>query len=222
MFEKRKAVNFFRSYWEIAQELSDADRVKFYDAILKMLFTGEQSELTGMSKFAFISQKHSLTKQIQGFTDIMKRYENDLPKLAPTLVPSLPPIVPPTLQVQVKEEVYNINDKLLSEIEISDVEVSLQTYFIVAKNFQELFIRNLREKSISTVTQERAKFKNYVNPIRLMIENNECTLQDLRDVWSYLSSPKSEFWKKNILSTSKLREQIVKLIFETKKHEKDK
>ena len=29
MFEKRKAVNFFRSYWEIAQELSEADRVKF-------------------------------------------------------------------------------------------------------------------------------------------------------------------------------------------------
>jgi hypothetical protein len=119
-------------------------------------------------------------------------------------------------------DIIDINNKLLSEIEISDVEVSLQTYFIVAKNFQELFIRNLREKSISTVTQERAKFKNYVNPIRLMIENNECTLQDLRDVWSYLSSSKSEFWKKNILSTSKLREQIVKLIFETKKHEKDK
>jgi hypothetical protein len=219
MFEKRKAVNFFRSYWEIAQELSDADRVKFYDAVLKMLFTGQETELKGMSKFAFISQKHSLSKQIQGFTDIMKRYENDLPTLPPKVAPN----VAPKLQVQVQEEeVYNINNKLLSEIEISDVEVSLQTYFIVAKNFQELFIRNLREKSISTVTQERAKFKNYVTPIRLMIENNECTLQDLRDVWSYLSSSKSEFWKKNILSTSKLREQIVKLIFETKKHEKDK
>lgn len=215
MFEKRKAVNFFRSYWEIAQELSEADRVKFYDAILKMLFTGEESELTGMSKFAFISQKHSLSKQVQGFTDIMKRYENELP----TVAPNLPPIVPPTLQVQVKEEeeVYNINNKLLSEIEISDVEDCLQNYFIIAKNFQELFIRNLTEKSISTVTQKNAKFKNYVTPIRLMIENNECTLQDLRDVWSYLSSPKSEFWKKNILSTTKLREQIVKLIFETKK-----
>lgn len=114
-------------------------------------------------------------------------------------------------------DIIDINNKLLSEIEISDVEVSLQNYFIIAKNFQELFIRNLEEKSISTVTQKNAKFKNYVTPIRLMIENNECTLQDLREVWSYLSSPKSEFWKKNILSTSKLREQIVKLIFETKK-----
>lgn len=114
-------------------------------------------------------------------------------------------------------DIIDINNKLLSEIQISDVEVSLQNYFIIAKNFQELFIRNLTEKSISAVTQKNAKFKNYVTPIRLMIENNECTLQDLRDVWSYLSSPKSEFWKKNILSTSKLREQIVKLIFETKK-----
>jgi hypothetical protein len=132
------------------------------------------------------------------------------------------PPLKPMVEANIISNNNNINNKLLSEIEISDVEVSLQTYFIVAKNFQELFIRNLREKSISTVTQERAKFKNYVTPIRLMIENNECTLQDLRDVWSYLSSSKSEFWKKNILSTSKLREQIVKLIFETKKHEKDK
>ena len=114
-------------------------------------------------------------------------------------------------------DIININNKLLSEIEISDVEVSLQNYFIIAKNFQELFIRNLNEKSISAKHQEKATFKNYVTPIRLMIENNECTLQDLRDVWTYLSSAKSEFWKKNILSTTKLREQIVKLIFETKK-----
>jgi hypothetical protein len=114
-------------------------------------------------------------------------------------------------------DIIDINNKLLSEIEISDVEDNLKKYFEIAKNFQELFIRNLTDKSISAVTQKNAKFKNYVTPIRLMIENNECTLQDLRDVWSYLSSPKSEFWKKNILSTTKLREQIVKLIFETKK-----
>lgn len=114
-------------------------------------------------------------------------------------------------------DIININNKLLSEIEISDVEDNLKKYFEIAKNFQELFIQNLTEKSISAVTQKNAKFKNYVTPIRLMIENNECTLQDLRDVWSYLSSPKAEFWKKNILSTTKLREQIVKLIFETKK-----
>jgi hypothetical protein len=128
-------------------------------------------------------------------------------------------MVEPPLEVVVDANIIsnNINNKLLSEIEISDVEDNLKKYFEIAKNFQELFIQNLTEKSISAVTQKNAKFKNYVTPIRLMIENNECTLQDLRDVWSYLSSPKAEFWKKNILSTTKLREQIVKLIFETKK-----
>jgi hypothetical protein len=128
-------------------------------------------------------------------------------------------MVEPPLEVVVDTNIIsnNINNKLLSEIEISDVEDNLKKYFEIAKNFQELFIQNLTEKSISAVTQKNAKFKNYVTPIRLMIENNECTLQDLRDVWSYLSSPKAEFWKKNILSTTKLREQIVKLIFETKK-----
>lgn len=114
-------------------------------------------------------------------------------------------------------DIININNKLLSEIEISDVDISLKDYFNIAKEFQRLFIKNLQEKNISTKTQEKATFKNYVTPIRLMIENNECTLQDLRDVWTYLKSPNSEFWKKNILSTATLRKQIIRLIFEAKK-----
>lgn len=117
--------------------------------------------------------------------------------------------------------IININNKLLSEIEISDVDISLKDYFNIAKEFQRLFIKNLQEKNISTKTQEKATFKNYVTPIRLMIENKECTLQDLRDVWTYLKSPNSEFWKKNILSTATLRKQIIRLIFEAKKNEKN-
>lgn len=106
----------------------------------------------------------------------------------------------------------NINNCLLSEIKISDVENSMLKYFEVAKNFQSLFIDNLKEKNASIVNQEKATFKNYVTPIRLMIENKEATLQDLRDVYCYLSDERGEFWKSNILSTDKLRKQIVKLV----------
>lgn len=107
---------------------------------------------------------------------------------------------------------YNIYNTLLSEIEISDVELNLVQYFKIAKEFQRLFIENLKEKGASYSTQEKATFKNYITPIRLLMENKEATRDDLIDVWEYLSSKEGEFWKKNILSTSKLREKIQPLI----------
>lgn len=109
------------------------------------------------------------------------------------------------------------NTSLLSEIEISDVQLDLIEYFKIAKEFQRLFIKNLKEKNVSTVHQEKATFKNYVDPVRLMLTNKECTVDDLREVWNYLESKESEFWKKNILSTATLRKQIVTLIMEARK-----
>jgi len=76
----RKAFNFYRSYWEVANELNDKDRLAFYDALLKKQFTNEDTELNGMVKFAYLSQKHSIDKQIDGYISQMsKRYPNEDP-----------------------------------------------------------------------------------------------------------------------------------------------
>ena len=68
----RKAFNFYRSYYEIAIELNDKDRLAFYDALLKRQFTGVETELKGMAKFAYVSQKHSIDLQIKGYMDKTK------------------------------------------------------------------------------------------------------------------------------------------------------
>jgi hypothetical protein len=68
----RQAFKFYRSYWDVANELNDKDRLAFYDALLKRQFTGEETELNGMVKFAYISQKHSIDKQIKGYEDKTK------------------------------------------------------------------------------------------------------------------------------------------------------
>lgn len=65
----RKAFNFYRSYWEVANELNDKDRLEFYDALLKREFTGKESELSGMVKFAYLSQKHSIDNQVEGYVN---------------------------------------------------------------------------------------------------------------------------------------------------------
>ena len=66
---KRKAFNFFHSYYDVGKELNDKDRLQFYDALLKKQFENIDSELSGMAKFAYISQSHSIEAQIKGYFD---------------------------------------------------------------------------------------------------------------------------------------------------------
>ena len=67
---KRKGFNFFRSYFDVYNELSDKDKVQFMDALLDRQFLGIKPEgLTGMAKFAYISQTNSIDSQVKGYED---------------------------------------------------------------------------------------------------------------------------------------------------------
>jgi hypothetical protein len=79
---QRKAFNFFASYFEVARELSDKDRLAFYDALILEQFTGVKTELQGMAKFAYLSQRHSIDAQINGFNQRLKRGDTDLQPLS--------------------------------------------------------------------------------------------------------------------------------------------
>ena len=63
----RKAFNFYRSYYDIAKELPEQDKLLFLWAILQRQFEGIEPNLKGMSNFAYISQKHSIDSQVLGY-----------------------------------------------------------------------------------------------------------------------------------------------------------
>lgn len=65
--EERKAFSFYRSYYDVAKELPKAARLDYLMAILNYQFTGEEDELKGMAKFAYMSQKHSIDRQLEGY-----------------------------------------------------------------------------------------------------------------------------------------------------------
>ena len=65
----RKGFNFYRSYFDVAMELPDKDRLAFYDALVKRQFLGEEPALTGMAKLAYISQKYVIDAQVKGWED---------------------------------------------------------------------------------------------------------------------------------------------------------
>ena len=67
---KRKGFNFFRSYFDVFNELPEKDKLTFITALLNKQFLGvEPTELEGISKFAYISQKHSIDSQVKGYED---------------------------------------------------------------------------------------------------------------------------------------------------------
>jgi len=71
---KRKGFNFFRSYYDVYNELeTDKDKVAFIDALLDRQFLGvKPSNLKGMVKFAYVSQVNSIDTQVKGYEDRMK------------------------------------------------------------------------------------------------------------------------------------------------------
>lgn len=71
---KRKGFNFFRSYYDVFNELeTDKDKLSFIEALLDKQFLGiNPTKLKGMSKFAYISQCHSIETQVKGYEDKTK------------------------------------------------------------------------------------------------------------------------------------------------------
>jgi hypothetical protein len=87
----RIAFNFYVSYWTTGKELDDDDRLAFYDALLKKQFTGQDTDLTGMARFAYLSQKYSIDRQVKGWEDKTQK------SLTPTQHPTEPPIEDPSI-----------------------------------------------------------------------------------------------------------------------------
>lgn len=94
---KRKGFNFFRSYYDVFNELSDEDKLAFIEALLDKQFLGiNPTDLKGLAKFAWISQVNSIDSQVKGYED------KTGVKLAPTVGGSERVENTPTEQVEGK------------------------------------------------------------------------------------------------------------------------
>jgi hypothetical protein len=82
---KRKGFNFFRSYYDVYNELETAeDKVLFLDALFDRQFLGIKPDLPkGMAKFAYISQTNSIDSQVKGYEDKLKSINKGVPNFDP-------------------------------------------------------------------------------------------------------------------------------------------
>lgn len=114
---KRKAFKFYRSYYDVYNELNNKDKLKFIEALLDRQFQGiKPTGLTDMVKFAYLSQEHSIDLQVKGYEDATGK------KLTPNIDPLVDPpkggLVDPSKQEKEKEQekvesIYVDYDKLL-------------------------------------------------------------------------------------------------------------
>lgn len=195
---------------------------KIYKSELESRFTDGRESISNaiedLVKLGFLGKTENPKEQgkFSGFTYTVKPLRVNRNGSTATENPQL---------INTNKEITNkekniINNILLSKIKISDLPQDKNSlmYFDIATKFVSAFMANkiyLGDKNVKNL--EEAKYKAYVDPIRLLIETDKYTKEELRIVYNFLCGPKSDFWKPNILSTSKLREKFSKLLIEAKK-----
>ena len=135
----RKAINFFRSYFEVAKELNDKDRLAFYDALLNKQFENIEPELKGMANFAYISQKHSIDAQVKGYFDKTKDEQFN-----PTQPPKIAPTQPPYLQEKGQEKE---KEQEKGEVQVVGKKIQLREFvYISQSNLDKLYSEYLEHE----------------------------------------------------------------------------
>lgn len=111
----------------------------------------------------------------------------------------------------------NVNDNkqlLMSEANASNVTEANKIYFPLAEAFYILFKKNESALDVKWNHLKKCTAKNFIDPVRLMIEIDERSEADIILVGNFLKA--DEFWMPNIQSTSKLREKFDQLITKAK------
>ncbi len=103
-----------------------------------------------------------------------------------------------------------LEKKLLIEVKNSEVGDNQKLAFKWAIKFQQLFLKNLKNKGAPLKKIKEASFEDFVEPIQNMLEKDGTTETQLQLAYELLH--RDEFWKGIIIDTNKLREKIIQLI----------
>jgi hypothetical protein len=95
-----------------------------------------------------------------------------------------------------------IKKEYMSELKDSDItDYSLK----IAFEFWKLFKKNLSEFNRNSQSLNNAKCEDWVGPVKLLMDKDNKTEKDFREVYNFLVN--NTFWKDKIYSTSKFRKK---------------
>lgn len=124
-----------------------------------------------------------------------------------------------TMKPQDTDTINKNGKKCKNEIKIlvSELKNSNELYEKITYSYWQLFNSNLNKFEINSTDLKKAKAKNWITNIRLMMENDNRTHNEILEVFDFLKN--NEFWAKNILSTAKLREKFETLLIQARTNE---
>ena len=109
---------------------------------------------------------------------------------------------------------------LLSAVEENSIQESEKRFYEIATSFQDMLIEKFTSQKLSCRNIENAKYVNWINDIRLMLETDKRSVDDIRQIWNFLKKEtigEDDFaWFLNIQSMSKLRVQFEKVLNKAK------
>lgn len=107
-----------------------------------------------------------------------------------------------------------LNNKKISEIEISEVPYEEKDLFRYGLDIQNVILRNANQKNIPLKKVENVTYSSWINPLKLMLEKDNVTENHLKMIIEYLRDPDNEFWRKTILDSKGLRKNCSKILTE--------
>lgn len=116
------------------------------------------------------------------------------------------------------KNVKNENN-LLTEVKTSDVPLEQVEYYQIALNIQKKIRETLLEGGSSTAQIDKAKYKTWVDPIRLMMTADGITREQINKAARFGFD--DDFWKKTILSTSNFRKHFNRIILDSNGKQKN-
>ena len=163
---KRKGFNFFRSYFDVYNELeTNEDKVAFIDALLDRQFMGiKPTNLKGMAKFAYVSQTNSIDSQVKGYEDKTGVILN--PTQPPTVGANTPPAIQVKEKVEVKEKVILKENIINNSVFVSECKNSTQWIEVTAMQNKvsidvvNVFLDNF-ESHLITMQEQKKDLKEY-------------------------------------------------------------
>ena len=180
----RKGFNFYRSYFDVAMELPDKDRLAFYDALAKRQFLGEEPTLTGVAKLAYISQKYVIDSQVKGWEDktgtslkVVEKQEVNTPCQGGCQGGDGGGSYAPSVQEKEKEK-EEVKEKVNINI-ISDEIKKLKEDFERFNNWLDTETTFIRKIKTQMTEEQFIKLKKKYNSVQIM--NTVLNLENYKD-----------------------------------------
>lgn len=105
----------------------------------------------------------------------------------------------------VKKDKNVKNKTLMSQVDKSTLDPTDLTYFDIAYWFWNLIREHCIEIKMATTVIDTANWEAWVEPVRLLIENDQHTIEEIREVFKFIKN--DPFWIQQMRSTAKLRKK---------------